>query len=90
MPDHVHMCIEIPPKYPVAGVIGLLKGGVRLRLPDSCAARSEISRLSIFGLEAMPSPRSGLNCSKSGPTSANKRMRMVTAGAREIIKQGGL
>ena len=26
MIDHVHMCIEIPPKYPVASVIGFLKG----------------------------------------------------------------
>jgi len=26
MPDHVHMCIEIPPKYTVASVIGFLKG----------------------------------------------------------------
>ena len=26
MPDHVHMCIEIPPKYAVASVIGFLKG----------------------------------------------------------------
>ena len=26
MPDHVHMCIVIPPKHPVASVIGLLKG----------------------------------------------------------------
>ena len=25
-PDHVHMCIAIPPKYPVASVIGFLKG----------------------------------------------------------------
>lgn len=24
--DHVHMCIEIPPKYQVASVIGFLKG----------------------------------------------------------------
>jgi putative transposase len=24
--DHVHMCIEIPPKHPVASVIGFLKG----------------------------------------------------------------
>ena len=24
--DHVHMCIEIPPKYSVASVIGFLKG----------------------------------------------------------------
>jgi putative transposase len=26
MPDHVHRCIAIPPKYPVASVIGFLKG----------------------------------------------------------------
>jgi len=26
MPDHVHMCIAIPPKHPVASVIGFLKG----------------------------------------------------------------
>src|SRR5262249_57472031 len=26
MPDHVHRCIEIPPKYAVASVIGFLKG----------------------------------------------------------------
>jgi putative transposase len=26
MSDHVHMCIEIPPKYSVSSVIGYLKG----------------------------------------------------------------
>ena len=26
MPDHVPMCIAIPPKHPVASVIGYLKG----------------------------------------------------------------
>jgi len=26
MPDHVHMCISIPPKYSVAQVIGYMKG----------------------------------------------------------------
>ena len=26
MPDHVHMCIEIPPKFAVASIIGFLKG----------------------------------------------------------------
>jgi putative transposase len=26
MADHVHMCMEIPPKHPVASVIGFLKG----------------------------------------------------------------
>jgi putative transposase len=26
MPDHVHMCVSIPPKYAVAHVVGYLKG----------------------------------------------------------------
>ena len=26
MPDHVHTCIAIPPKFPVSSVIGFLKG----------------------------------------------------------------
>ena len=26
MPDHVHVCIAIPPKYAVASVIGFMKG----------------------------------------------------------------
>ena len=26
MRDHVHLCLEIPPKYSVSGIIGLLKG----------------------------------------------------------------
>ena len=26
MPDHVHMCIKIPPKYSVSSVIGFIKG----------------------------------------------------------------
>ena len=26
MPDHVHMCIAIPPKHSVASVIGFIKG----------------------------------------------------------------
>jgi len=26
MPDHIHLCVSIPPKYAVAHTIGLLKG----------------------------------------------------------------
>ena len=26
MPDHVHMCIRVPPKYSIANAIGFLKG----------------------------------------------------------------
>ena len=26
MPDHVHMCIEIPPKHAVSSIVGFIKG----------------------------------------------------------------
>lgn len=32
MPDHVHMCLSIPPKYGVAFVIGFLKGKSAVRV----------------------------------------------------------
>ena len=36
MPDHVHMCIAIPPKYPVASVIGFLKGKSAIAVARLC------------------------------------------------------
>jgi putative transposase len=35
MPDHVHMCLSIPPKYSVAFVIGFLKGKSAVRIHRS-------------------------------------------------------
>jgi len=32
MPDHVHMCLSIPPKYSVAYTIGFLKGKSAIRI----------------------------------------------------------
>ena len=32
MPDHVHMCLSIPPKYSVAHTIGFLKGKSAVRV----------------------------------------------------------
>jgi putative transposase len=32
MPDHVHMCIRIPPKYSVAFALGFLKGKSAVRI----------------------------------------------------------
>jgi putative transposase len=34
MPDHVHMCIAIPPKHPVASVSGFLKGKSAIAIPS--------------------------------------------------------
>ena len=32
MPDHIHMCMSIPPKYSVAHTIGFLKGKSTVRI----------------------------------------------------------
>ena len=36
MPDHVHMCIAIPPKYSVSSVIGYLKGKSAIAIARLC------------------------------------------------------
>ena len=40
MPDHVHMLIAIPPKYPVSQVIGYLKGKSAIYLAGVYGERS--------------------------------------------------
>ncbi|MFH1058690.1 MAG: IS200/IS605 family transposase, partial [Pseudomonadota bacterium] len=32
MPDHIHVCLSIPPKYSVSQVIGFLKGKSAVRI----------------------------------------------------------
>jgi len=32
MPDHIHMCLRIPPKYSVSHTIGFLKGKSAVRI----------------------------------------------------------
>ena len=41
MRDHVHMCIEIPPKYAVASIIGFLKGKSALAIARRIAERDK-------------------------------------------------
>ena len=36
MPDHIHMCLSIPPKYSVAFVLGFLKGEMLYGSIGSC------------------------------------------------------
>ena len=36
MPDHVHMCIAIPPKHSVASLIGFLKGKSAIAMARLC------------------------------------------------------
>jgi putative transposase len=32
MPDHIHMCLRVPPRYSIAFVIGFLKGKSAIRI----------------------------------------------------------
>ena len=42
-PDHVHMCIAIPPKHPVASVIGFLKGKSAIAMARLCGKERNFS-----------------------------------------------
>jgi putative transposase len=39
MPDHVHMCISIPPKYAVSRVVGYLKGKSAIQIARQFGGR---------------------------------------------------
>src|SRR6266481_307258 len=43
MSDHVHMCIAIPPKHPVASVIGFLKGKSAIAIARLCGRERNFS-----------------------------------------------
>jgi putative transposase len=43
MPDHVHMCIAISPKHPVASVIGFLKGKSAIAIARLCRKERNFS-----------------------------------------------
>src|SRR5256714_15532113 len=49
LPDHVHMCIAIPPKYPVASVIGFLKGKSAIAMAPLVWQRAEFHRRALLG-----------------------------------------
>lgn len=44
MPDHVHMCLRVPPKYSIAYVIGFLKGKSAVKI------HSKIGNKRVTGL----------------------------------------
>jgi putative transposase len=39
MPEHVHLCLSIPPKYSVANTVGGLKGKAAIRMHRECVGR---------------------------------------------------
>ena len=48
MPDHVHMCLSIPPKYSVAHTIGFLKGKSAVRIHRDLLHERRMTGLSFW------------------------------------------
>ena len=51
MPDHIHMCLSIPPKFSVAMSIGFLKGKSAIRVHRELLGRRRVYCVSTVGLD---------------------------------------
>ena len=45
MPDHIHMCLSVPPKFSIAFVIGFLKGKSAVRIHRNLLNKSKTTGL---------------------------------------------
>jgi putative transposase len=52
-PDHVHMLIEIPPKYSVAQVVGYIKGKSAMAIARRFSGKGKTSPDKTFGREGI-------------------------------------
>ena len=48
MPDHVHMCVSIPPKYSVSHTIGFLKGKSAVRVHRELMGHRRMTGLNFW------------------------------------------
>ena len=48
MPDHIHLCLSIPPKYSVAHTIGFLKGKSAIRIHREVLGHRRMTGLSFW------------------------------------------
>ena len=48
MPDHVHLCLSIPPKYSVAYIVGFLKGKSAVRIHRELLHERRVSGLHFW------------------------------------------
>ena len=71
-PDHVHMCLSVPPKYSVAFVIGFLKGKSAVRIHRELLHERRMTGLH-FGPAGTASVPSGWMKRKSAATSGNRK-----------------
>ena len=48
MPDHIHMCLSVPPKYSIAFVIGFLKGKSAVLIHRTVLGQKRVSGLHFW------------------------------------------
>ena len=72
MPDHVHLCLSIPPKYSVAYVIGFLKGKSAVRIHRELLKERRMTGCTS-GQRATVSARLGWMRPECGSTSETRR-----------------
>jgi putative transposase len=48
MPDHIHMCLSLPPKYSIAFVIGFLKGKSAVLIHRTILGKKRVSGLHFW------------------------------------------
>ena len=48
MPDHIHLCLSVPPQYSVAFVLGFLKAKSAVRIPRELRHERRMSGLSFW------------------------------------------
>ncbi|UCE52674.1 MAG: IS200/IS605 family transposase [Desulfobacterales bacterium] len=48
MPDHIHMCLSVPPKFSIAFVIGFLKGKSAVRIHRNLLANKRVTGLHFW------------------------------------------
>lgn len=56
-PDHIHMCVSIPPKYSVSDIVGYLKGKSAMMIFEKFSSINKILKVKAFGHEAILSVR---------------------------------
>lgn len=76
MSDHIHMCISIPPKYPVANVVGTSRARAQSRLRGVSMAGAGTSGVRTSGPEGTSFQPLGWTRRWSEPTSGIKRRKM--------------
>jgi len=86
MPDHVHMCIAIPPKHPVASVIEFLKGKSAIAIARLSGKERNFSGEHFWPAVTRYLP-SGSNWSRFAHTSASRTRRMEQADNSESINK---